>query len=121
MRPFLVSTVTIYLLLGLLGGILLYRVSHWLMPPCKEAIVIASLSFHKAAGFKNTGNKLAFILSIKNLERPVYNLGFVHEQYKGILAYVRFFDLIPFDGHTFARIYFHENLLAADLILKSLK
>jgi hypothetical protein len=78
-------------------------------------------ALYKALSLQNAREELPFVVSVEDAERQVNELRLVDEQHKVVFPYRRAFDLIPFQGHPFARIFLHDDLLTGNLIGKFLE
>jgi hypothetical protein len=61
-------------------------------------------------------NELSLVVCVEYLEWPVNNLCLIDEQNEMVFTNSYAFDLVPLHRHTFPGIFFHQDLLAADLI-----
>ena len=70
---------------------------------------------------QDTGEELAFVVGVKDPERQMNQLRFVDEEHEIIFTNRGPFYLVPFEGHTLARVDLHDDLLTADLVRKLFK
>ena len=75
----------------------------------------------QAFRFQNTPKKFPFVVAIEYPVRQVDKLGPVYKEEKVVLPGFRPLDLVPLQWHALPGIYFHDDLLAGDLVRETLK